>query len=94
MYYLGTASRDVKGKLYPCIGMRKNGEHIRVNFGQSPFVFDIDGMMAVSAVIHSQCPTILRLHLAREGRNQEPNRVHKVYTARHSLQDSSILTHV
>ena len=28
--------------------MKKAGEHIRVNFGQSPFVFDIDGMMAAS----------------------------------------------
>jgi len=28
--------------------MKKSGEHIRVNFGQSPFVFDIDGMMAAS----------------------------------------------
>jgi hypothetical protein len=28
--------------------MKKTGEHIRVNFGQSPFVFDIDGMMAAS----------------------------------------------
>lgn len=28
--------------------MKKPGEHIRVNFGQSPFVFDIDGMMTAS----------------------------------------------
>jgi hypothetical protein len=28
--------------------MKKAGEHIRVNFGQSPFVFDIDGMMSAS----------------------------------------------
>jgi len=28
--------------------MKKSGEHVRVNFGQSPFVFDIDGMMAAS----------------------------------------------
>lgn len=30
------------------MGMKKPGEHIRVNFGQSPFVFDIDGMMMAS----------------------------------------------
>ena len=29
--------------------MKKSGEHIRVNFGQSPFVFDIDGMMSASS---------------------------------------------
>jgi len=44
--HLGTAFREIKGKLYPSIGMKKSGEHIRVNFGQSPFVYDIDGMMA------------------------------------------------
>lgn len=45
--HLGTAFRDInKEKLYPSVGMKKSGEHIRVNFGQSPFVFDIDGMMS------------------------------------------------
>jgi hypothetical protein len=28
-------------KLYPSVGLKKAGEHIRVNFGQQPFVFDI-----------------------------------------------------
>ncbi|KAI9049895.1 hypothetical protein LZ554_006043 [Drepanopeziza brunnea f. sp. 'monogermtubi'] len=47
--HLGTAFRDInKEKLYPSIGMKKAGEHIRVNFGQSPFVFDMDGMMSAS----------------------------------------------
>jgi len=43
----GIAFRDVKGqsKLYPTVGLKKSGEHIRVNFGQIPFVYDIDGMM-------------------------------------------------
>ncbi|RFU34198.1 hypothetical protein B7463_g2112, partial [Scytalidium lignicola] len=45
--HLGTAFREIKGKLFPSIGMKKSGEHIRVNFGQTPFVFDIDGMMSV-----------------------------------------------
>ncbi|KAI9810242.1 MAG: hypothetical protein M1827_006376 [Pycnora praestabilis] len=44
---IGIAFRDLKGaKLYPSVGMKKPGEHLRVNFGQTPFVFDIDGMMA------------------------------------------------
>ncbi|KAI9682153.1 MAG: hypothetical protein M1817_000207 [Caeruleum heppii] len=43
---LGTAFRDIKGRYYPAVGLKKPGEHIRVNFGQTPFVFDIDGMMA------------------------------------------------
>lgn len=41
----GTACTDVKGTLYPAIGLKKPGDHIRANFGQSPFVFDIDNMM-------------------------------------------------
>lgn len=46
------AFRDIKGsnlRLYPTVGLKKTGEHIRVNFGQSPFTFDIDGMMKVSS---------------------------------------------
>lgn len=42
------AFREIRGKLFPSVGMKKSGEHIRVNFGQSPFIFDIDGMMSVS----------------------------------------------
>ncbi|TQN75296.1 Ran-binding protein 10 [Colletotrichum shisoi] len=45
--HLGTAFREV-GKacsLYPTVGLKKSGEHVRVNFGQTPFFFDIDGMM-------------------------------------------------
>ncbi|KAH6655534.1 SPRY domain-containing protein [Truncatella angustata] len=41
----GVAFRDVKGKLFPVVGMKRNGEHIQANFGQTPFIYDIDGMM-------------------------------------------------
>ncbi|KAL2018836.1 hypothetical protein VTK56DRAFT_325 [Thermocarpiscus australiensis] len=38
--------KDVKGgKLYPIIGLKQNGDHIWANFGQAPFMFDIDGYM-------------------------------------------------
>ncbi|KAI1453529.1 SPRY domain-containing protein [Annulohypoxylon moriforme] len=40
-----TAFRDIKGEIYPTIGMKKAGEHIRVNFGQTKFVFDIDHLV-------------------------------------------------
>lgn len=53
---IGTAFREIKGKLYPSIGMKKHGEHIRVNYGQSPFVFDIDGMMSASNISNSPNP--------------------------------------
>ncbi|KAL7623065.1 hypothetical protein AAE478_006744 [Parahypoxylon ruwenzoriense] len=42
-----TAFRDIKGILYPIVGMKKPGEHIRVNFGQTPFAFNIDELMKV-----------------------------------------------
>ncbi|CAJ2502920.1 Uu.00g103140.m01.CDS01 [Anthostomella pinea] len=42
---IGVAFRDIKGKLYPAVGVKKTGEHIRVNFGQSPFYYDIDKVM-------------------------------------------------
>lgn len=41
----GIAFREVKGKLYPSVGLKKTGEHVRVNFGQTPFLFDIDSVM-------------------------------------------------
>ena len=46
---LGNAFRDLKAlKLYPAVGMKKHaGAQIRANFGQTPFVFNIDEMVAV-----------------------------------------------
>ncbi|KAK1654412.1 SPRY domain-containing protein [Colletotrichum phormii] len=46
-HMLGTAFREIgKGSsLYPTVGLKRSGEHVRVNFGQTPFVFDIEGMM-------------------------------------------------
>lgn len=42
----GTAFNGVKGdRLFPSVGMKKPGEHLRINFGKTPFVFDIDRMM-------------------------------------------------
>ncbi len=44
----GIAFKELKNvELYPSVGMKRPGEHLRVNFGQTPFVFDIDGIMAV-----------------------------------------------
>ncbi|KAK9246291.1 CTLH/CRA C-terminal to lish motif domain-containing protein [Lipomyces tetrasporus] len=42
---LETAFKDLKGTLYPAVGMRTIGEHIRANFGQREFVFDIESYM-------------------------------------------------
>jgi hypothetical protein len=44
----GTAFRDLKPDVpyYPTVGMKKPGETLRANFGQEPFAFDIDKMVA------------------------------------------------
>ena len=35
-------------KLYPSVGMKKQPTvHLVANFGQQPFIFDIDGMVQV-----------------------------------------------
>ncbi|CAM0142122.1 unnamed protein product [Umbelopsis sp. WA50703] len=41
--YLGTAFNNIKidTPLYPCVGLRTPGEHIRANFGTMTFQFDI-----------------------------------------------------
>ena len=45
---LGIAFKELKrDRPYPVVGMKKiPGSWIGVNFGQKPFIFDIDGMMA------------------------------------------------
>lgn len=43
---LGYAFHDIpKGKLYPSVSLKKPGEHVVANFGQTPFVFNIDDMV-------------------------------------------------
>ena len=46
--HLGIAFKELKNiKPFPAVGMKKSpGSWISVNFGQKPFIFDIDGMMA------------------------------------------------
>lgn len=46
---VGNAFRDLKNtKLYPSVGMKKHPTvHLISNFGQQPFIFDIDGMVKV-----------------------------------------------
>ncbi len=54
--YVGIAFRGLNeksGKLFPTVGVRKKDEHLRVNFGQKPFTYDIDGYVSVS--LHLLC---------------------------------------
>lgn len=47
--FLGEAFQGIKlERLYPSVGIKKPGEHVRANFGQTPFVFDIDTFLEVS----------------------------------------------
>jgi Ran-binding protein 9/10 len=64
---LGVAFRELKNvRPFPSVGMKKHsGAWVSVNFGQRPFVFDIDGMMAreqmaVESEIMATKPTSLR----------------------------------
>lgn len=43
--FLGTAFKDIKGILFPSVGLRTPGEVIEVNFGQKAFAFDISHYM-------------------------------------------------
>lgn len=42
---LGTAFEELPSKLYPTVGLQTPGEVVDANFGQSPFVFDIEDML-------------------------------------------------
>lgn len=39
---VGTVYKDVKGPLFPTIAVHSQNEEVNVNFGQQPFVFDIE----------------------------------------------------
>ncbi|OJD25916.1 hypothetical protein ACJ73_02714 [Blastomyces percursus] len=45
--FLGDAFRELRNvKLYPAVGVKKQPTtHLKANFGQSPFIYDIDGLM-------------------------------------------------
>ena len=44
----GNAFRDLRDvKVYPSVGMKRPHAHLGVNFGQKPFMFDIDRMVSV-----------------------------------------------
>ncbi|EPX70923.1 ran GTPase binding protein [Schizosaccharomyces octosporus yFS286] len=40
--YLGVAFTNVNDSLYPTVGLKSQGEHIRANFGQTSFLYEID----------------------------------------------------
>ncbi|CAG9762159.1 unnamed protein product [Ceutorhynchus assimilis] len=44
-HHLGTAFHDLPPNLYPTVGLQTPGEVVDANFGQEPFVFDIEDMM-------------------------------------------------
>ncbi|XP_071054407.1 ran-binding protein 9 isoform X2 [Onthophagus taurus] len=44
-HHLGTAFTDLPPNLYPTVGLQTPGEVVDANFGQEPFVFDIEDMI-------------------------------------------------
>jgi hypothetical protein len=52
-HHLGTAFTDMPSQLYPTVGLQTPGEIIDANFGQEPFLFDIEGeMQEIRSKIH------------------------------------------
>lgn len=49
----GNAFHELRNvKLYPSVGMKKQPPvHLKANFGQEPFMFDIDGMVKVGIIV-------------------------------------------
>jgi Ran-binding protein 9/10 len=48
-----TPGRTTKGDFWPAVGFRTPGEHLRINFGQKPFVFDIEAYILVRLTMES-----------------------------------------
>jgi len=52
-HHLGTAFNDMPAQLFPTVGLQTPGEIIDANFGQEPFLFDIEGeMQEIRSRIH------------------------------------------
>lgn len=58
---IGVAFKDIRGDklLYPCVGIKKQTEYCKVNFGQTPFVFDIESLFRVSTCSSSLLQAVL-----------------------------------
>merc|ERR1719283_690755 len=44
-HHLGVAFQDLPSNLFPTVGLQTPGEIIDANFGQEPFLFDVEGEM-------------------------------------------------
>jgi len=57
-HHLGTAFTDMPSQLFPTVGLQTPGEIIDANFGQEPFMFDIEGeMQEIRSRIHRTIET-------------------------------------
>ena len=71
--------------LYPTVGLQTPGEVIEANFGQSPFVYDIEDYMKVSgkkkgATDEIYCQTLVS-HKKSEGvKSKSPHALKKIYS--------------
>ena len=71
----GTAFRDIKDvKVYPSVGMKRPHAQLSVNFGQRPFMFDIDRMVAVRynslLIARQRCLQVKARKTNHNGRDQ------------------------
>ena len=59
---VGNAFRELKDiNVYPSVGMKRPHAQLKVNFGQTPFIFDIDDMIKVSFCCFIQCQTTTKV---------------------------------
>lgn len=68
-------------KLYPCVGLRTPGEEIEANFGQTPFVFDIES--EISELRQRAHRMVTSTVLDSKGWQQQLNQIVTSYLVHH-----------
>ena len=61
--------------MYPSVGMKRPQAHLSVNFGQKPFTFDIDSLVAVCTSYGNHALSTDSL-LGRESESHEGDPLH------------------
>ncbi|XP_063239311.1 ran-binding protein 9 [Bacillus rossius redtenbacheri] len=72
---LGVAFTDLPPNLYPTVGLQTPGEIVDANFGQSPFVFDIEDMMKE---LRARTQTTIHQHPVPDNQGEWQATLHKM----------------
>ncbi|KAJ8041219.1 Ran-binding protein 9 [Holothuria leucospilota] len=76
--HLGDAFKDLPNNLYPTVGLQTPGESVDTNFGQHPFVFDIEDMMQE---MRFRTFNDIRLYPVQEDKRRWQSDLHKIVTS-------------